>query len=524
MFVGIDIGTGSVRSYTLTGHSHTADIHTTKHPNTITQSSRQIFHSITKVLPSADLQGICFTATCSMVVREKQVNGSGQPVLAPFDCAAGPSHGPSSSNFSQDVILWMDTRSASQCEYLNQMKEHSFMKSTITTFVPELGVPKLKWLSDTYPDKQLVCFELYDWFSYLFQVGYCGEDLVLDKLTKVGYKEGNAIDGSIKGWTQTDLDFVNGNISVGQSETVLHRPEKLPKLGDYIGPVALSLGLGPCQIYNGCIDCYAGWICTVTDTPRSISMIAGTSTCFVMQTGSLDLKPPPIPGIWGPFELVQNGKFVYSFGQPATGKLFEDLFEEYQLKTTENPFEMLETATVELETKFKKPITEIIKHYYYYGDKYGNRNPLMNFTMNETYIDGKNSSEIGVSIYSNTKDTLTIKYNLIMEFLSFQTAQMLQPLAVESIVVSGSQGKNHRFLRLLGAVTKKQIYVIEGNQSLNVAKGAMTLAKGVLASPEPAPIHHKLEFQVSAEESRVLNAKKAVLDSVIALQLQLAAI
>lgn len=527
MFVGVDIGTGSVRSFSLDGFSQTCDISTVKHNEKfITQSSKQVFDSILKTLPTEHIEGICFAATCSMVVKEK-VNINGTLYLKPFNCGPSDPGNLSESKYSQDIILWMDNRPVEQCEQLNEVQHNSFMKSTITKFIPELGIPKLKWLSDNFPDRDLYCFELYDWYNYVFQVGYSeGSELVEFKLSDdVKYQDGsNGIDGSIKGWAPKELWFINENIHIGKSESVNHKTSskipndtsiKLPNLGDYIGNVSTNvLGDGSCEIFNGCIDCYAGWICTLTDIPNSVSMIAGTSTCFVMQTSTGSKKP--IPGIWGPFELINNGAFVYSFGQPATGKLFEDLFAEFDMAA--NSFDVLDRYTQELEQEYQQPITELIKHYYYYGDKYGNRNPLMDFNMSEMYIDGKNASKLGVSVFAKNKLALVIRYNLIMEFLCFQTDQLLTPLLVNAIIISGSQGKNQRFLRLLNMVTNKDIYIVTGDNSLNVAKGALILARNTDSSNISTTDYKKLAFEPTDLEARILTNKKQSIYDLISIQ------
>lgn len=506
MSVGIDIGTGSVRSYT-DNFTAVKPIQTIHHGhNIVTQSSKQIFDAIIQILPPNDISSICFTATCSMVVKRKIIK-DGVPYLGSYNCGT-------SSDESQDIILWMDGRSHTQCHELNSTQD-GFMKNSIDKFIPELGIPKLLWLSDNC-EEELYCFELYDWFNYVFQVGYCG-DIVPFKLCDFDYSTGNAIDGSIKGWTSDDLKFVKSNIKVGKSESTNQTPKSLLHLGEYIGEVYQGIvpnKFANCKIYNGCIDCYAGWVCTVTDIPRSVSMIAGTLTCFIFETG--DFKNP-IDGIWGPFELVKDRR-VYSFGQPATGKLFEDLFQEFDVES--NGFEVVENLTSELESQNQQSITELIKNYHYYGDKYGNRSPLMNFNMDECYIDGKNNGKLG-SVFLKHRNALVIRYNLILEFLSYQTHQMLESLPVDNIIISGSQVKNSRFLRLLHIVCNKEIYVLQGDHSLDVAKGAMQLAnnKGAIYQNKN---YKKLEFKdVSPQEKRILEIKRENMLEFVALQIKL---
>lgn len=500
MKVGVDIGTGSVRSYCEDGTS-TCPISRTARGSWICQSSSEIFCAIMKVVPPA-ASSICFTATCSMVVREKVVV-DGKTYLVPYNCQKSSEVCSDVSDTlgdisggTNDVILWMDHRATSQAQQLNTLLDGTFVKRTIGAFIPELGLPKLKWLSD-HVDKQLYCFELYDWFNYVFQVGY-NNDMVPMELVEFDYTEGNGIDGSIKGWTASQLSFINTNIKVGKSESLSQQPAKLLYLGDYIGTVNPKI-LPSCEIYNGGVDCYGGWISSL-GIDECVSMVAGTSTCFIFET---DTTSEPIDGIWGPFELVK-GKQVYSFGQPATGKLFEELLLQFNVT-----FDQLEHDTQQLEKLHNKSINELIKHYHYYGDKYGNRNPLMDFNMNEMFIDGKNSSEISLAI----TDPL-IKYNLTLEFLAFQTFQLLENLPVKSIVISGSQTRNQRLLQLIHITTGKDIYVVDGDHSLNVAKGALLLCHD---KPPPA-LFHKLLFNIPPNQARVLNIKKGLIHDMINMQ------
>lgn len=79
---------------------------------------------------------------------------------------------------------------------------------------------------------------------------------------------------------------------------------------------------------------------------------------------------------------------------------------------------------------------------------------------------------------------LVIRYNLVLEFLCFQTRQILEiiqasngPL-VDSITVSGSQGNNKRFMRLLAAVTGMQVKILKlsTNVKYNVVKGSAIIS------------------------------------------------
>ncbi|CAH6723835.1 protein Mpa43p [[Candida] jaroonii] len=506
MHCGIDIGTGSVRSYHEDGFSDVRETITTKHNNrVITQSSKQIFDSILEIVKNPT--SICFTATCSMVVKQL-IEKDGIKYLAPFNCGLN-------ADQDQDIILWMDNRAVEQAKQLNKHLSGSGIKQTISEFIPELGLPKLKWLSDNYGQigefgevGGLYCFELYDWFNYVFQIGYV-ENLVEFKLHNLIYEEGQGIDGSIKGWKKSDIATLQlkPNVFIAAAESVTKRPKKLMSLGEIVGESSIF----PCLIRHGCIDSYGGWVSSLTDMPNVVSMIAGTSTCFIHQSETASVK-----GIWGPFELIE-GKRVFASGQPATGKLLEDLFQEY--RHLEPSFELVETATQDLEKLHSTSINEMIKNYFYYGDKYGNRTPLNNFQMNQMFIDGVNSNDLLGSVFTNNLESLIIKYNLILEFLAFQTHQIFSLFEdIEGITIIGSQAENSRFLSLLQFVTGKDIYIIkDNNHGLNVAKGAMKIASGDGFHNK----YQKLSFTPSHSQQKVLDIKKKTIDAFITLQQKL---
>lgn len=499
--IGVDIGTGSVRvCLNNPDNFKTAfkPIKTNKHDtfsNYITQSSQEIYQCILallKELVNEPVVSISFTATCSMVVMEKVSIASGihlKPCAVNFE----------GDDRKQDIILWMDNRSVGQTSFLNEKVNEKDLSKVGGKFIPEMGLPKLKWLQDNiYED--IVCFELYDWFSYLFLVGGYDEDglvpYVVEPIEPMQEHptESEAMDGSIKGWTTEFLKQIgiDSHISIGRSEFNLSTSGLLPigiPLG-YIHENAYSLR-EKIAVANGCIDCYAGWLSTIEPgfaAENHLSMIAGTSTCFILSTPSSQYNP--ITGIWGPFsQLLALPLDIFEFGQPATGKLFEQLFANYTLVVsslnTDDIFALLEHKTATLEVNRNSTITELIKSYFWYIDQYGNRSPYNDFSMSEMIIDGFNSSDNLESITNGTTLMgLVIRYNLVLEFLCFQTRQILEiiqasngPL-VDSITVSGSQGNNKRFMRLLATVTGKQVKILKlsTNVKYNVVKGSAIIS------------------------------------------------
>ena len=309
LYLGVDVGSGSVRCMLTAGNYRATESrqisinHSPGNRAVVTQSSREIFQAIQecfqhllKLSPVKGIDGISVTATCSMVVREVLEEAGTSMVLGPY-------------NGDQDIIMWMDCRSSGECEKLNTLVPQDKLLIVGGRYIPEMGLPKLKWLSD-HTDKQLMCFELYDWISHLLIVGD-GETVPYNQSHGI---DDVAMDGSIKGWSAEFLSLVDIRNGIRVGGYGLDRSRVMP-LGSAIGTMAAtltsSLGIaGQPTVYHGCIDCYAGWVSTNPDildrkVDGTLSMIAGTSTCFVLPTSSSEAEP--IDGIWGPFwQLLPN--------------------------------------------------------------------------------------------------------------------------------------------------------------------------------------------------------------------------
>ncbi|KAK6200438.1 uncharacterized protein RJT21DRAFT_114850 [Scheffersomyces amazonensis] len=492
--VGIDIGTGSVRvcyrnSEKGIFESWSKPIHTHNIiGDVICQSSQDIYNSIQELIieiPYNDIKGISTTATCSMVVMKISNTIGDNLQINPFEFRSSNSN----DDKVYDILLWMDNSSTTQTIQLNETLSTPIKGRLGGQIIPELGIPKLKYLQDTYPTENFIVFELYDWINLRLtgiENKYQYKPVTTDK-------EGYAIDGSVKGWSQETLrgKFGVNNVKVGGGQ--------LLPLGYPMGRFS-TRGIDA-VVAHGCIDCYAGWLSTIIKSEsldeEILSMVAGSSTCFIFSSQNQEQDPPFIHGIWGPFNIWGKKYNVYEFGQPATGLLFERLFKSYaelihsHINTNDIGliFKWIEDETVKIEEKLKKPINSIIKNDFYYGDINGNRSPLLDFTMSEIVIDGKNNTpELDHCSIINGKDvtSLIIKYNLILEFLCFQTKQILSEflsdnLNVWKVIITGSQSSNERFLKLLSDIIHKPIIKIKSdtnnNTKYNVVKGASMIAE-----------------------------------------------
>lgn len=66
----------------------------------------------------------------------------------------------------------MDNSAIRETEFLNNLCTSEISQARRQLggkFVAELGLPKLKMIQNLFGNEDLVCFELYDWISYLLK-------------------------------------------------------------------------------------------------------------------------------------------------------------------------------------------------------------------------------------------------------------------------------------------------------------------------------------------------------------------
>ncbi|CCG23545.1 hypothetical protein CORT_0D07120 [Candida orthopsilosis Co 90-125] len=444
--VGVDIGTSSIR---VTYDSQTNELPIGTHRGKfISQSSVPIYKSLLQLLPS-QYDSIAISATCSAVITRKR-NG----YLEPFNIE--------STETPSDILLWMDNSAIRETEFLNNLCTSEISQARRQLggkFVAELGLPKLKMIQNLFGNEDLVCFELYDWISYLLKYEATDGKVAYHPFEHHESAEMYAIDGSIKGWSKKLLSEAGITLEIGG----ISLPSDVPRLGEPIGVVCGTNAV----IGHGCIDCYAGWINSYSGTnANSCFMVAGTSTCFIYSSQQRGYHP----GIWGPYRLAKDSQWLYEFGQPATGKLYERVFEKHGLSRNDyaTTFKTLEEET-RAKSQSGKGIHELLKGYFYYGDVYGNRTPYQDGNMSEMIVDNPNGP-LGPIINTTTPESLLAEYNLIMEFIVFQTKELIEPLGIDTLIISGSQSKNTRFVQLLADVCNVSVKVISADCCLGAAK------------------------------------------------------
>ena len=390
------------------------------------------------------------SATCSLAIFERVHTSE---ALIPY---------PNENN----VIFWMDSSATDECEWLNAECSKQLLDYLGGRFVPEMGIPKLKYFLNEYSHRQDKRFHIFDLHQYIaYELGRLYQ-WNIDGLLRGENINGIGNDGEASGWSSSFY------------KNIMNIPSNV-----IIGPVGLvSKKVISTTVVRSCIDSYASWFAVSPPfLERSLFMIAGTSSCYMYGTPVSNTK---IPGVWGPFNniLDDKGDFsVYAAGQSCTGKLIEHLFESHPcarkiLKSGADIYQVLEQTIHGIEKKKGLSIHILAKDMFFYGDYEGNRTPFADPRMKGSFI-------------GETTDTsilnLTYKYISILEFLSFQTKLIIDTfqsqkacIRIQELRISGSQARNERLLSLISLVNNgMSINRPRDNVDMMGIKGAYILAK-----------------------------------------------
>jgi FGGY-family pentulose kinase len=262
---------------------------------------------------------------------------------------------------------------------------------------------------------------------------------------------------------------------------------------------------------SGVIDAYAGWIGTVgakvkltedeldTSVPKNdvsqafsrLAAVAGTSTCHL----AMSKGPVFVPGVWGPYRDVVLPEFwLAEGGQSATGELLRHVLdihpaynETLALAKAEDKhlYDFLNAHLEYLREKTGAPtISYMGRHYFFYGDFWGNRSPVANPSMR--------GSMIGIDSDKST-DNMAMWYYATMEFIAMQTRQIIEQMnkaghQISSIFMSGSQCQNPVLMDLMSTVCQMPVLIPRYVNAAVVHGAAMLGAKAashVVEGAEP---------------------------------------
>lgn len=256
------------------------------------------------------------------------------------------------------------------------------------------------------------------------------------------------------------------------------------------------------------IDAYAGWIGTVgakvtlgddelksdvgtndvTQAFTRLAAVAGTSTCHV----AMAPEPVFVPGIWGPYRDVSiPGFWMAEGGQSATGELLKHVvtthpaWEQASKRVDEsnagNIYDYLNGRLEDLQKISGAPfISYLGRHFFFYGDLFGNRSPIADPCMTGAIIGLTSDQSI---------DGLALHYYGAMEFIALQTHQIVQTMnqaghQINSIFMSGTQCQNKILMHLIASACSMPVIIPQYVHAAVVHGAAMLAAKAASADQD----------------------------------------
>lgn len=455
-FLGIDVGTGSVRVGIFDTHGKMAatavepiELHRPAE-DFVEQSSDDIWRAcgaaVRRALTEASLQasdvaGIGFDATCSMVVLDEQD--------APVSVSPG-------GDDAHNVIVWMDHRAIEQARRINATG-HEVLKYVGGRVSPEMQTPKLLWLKEHAPgawSRARRFLDLPDYLSYR-ATGSDARSLctTVCKWTYLGHAGG---------W---DQDYFR-RIGLGDLAD-----EGFSRIGTSVRPVGERAGeltesaagqLGLCAatpVAISLIDAHAGGLgvlgfregteaATQEDLERRLALIGGTSTCHM----AVSREPKFVPGVWGPyFQAMVPGMWLSEGGQSATGALIDHTVHSHvrgaQLASEAKAqgrtvYELLNERLGELAKEQSFPAA-LTRELHVLADHHGNRSPRA-----DPSLRGMVS---GLKL-TDSLDSLALLYLATIQALAHGTRHILSVMnqnghRIDTLVATGGDAKNPVFLR-----------------------------------------------------------------------------
>lgn len=462
-YLGSDVGTGSARAgiYSSSGvmmGTATRDIQMWKPaPDYVEQSSEDIWQAVCQAtkealgqsgLAPADIKGIGFDATCSLVALDK----SDQPVSISPD-----------GNDNQNVIVWMDHRAMDQTARINELG-HDVLKYVGGTISPEMETPKLLWLKENMPDcwsRTKHFFDLPDYLTYR-ATGDAVRSLcsTVCKWTYLGHEDGDNPD-SVGKW---DTSFFE---SIGLGDLV---DEGFSRIGTRVRPMgepigsglteaaASDLGLAPgTPVGVSIIDAHAGGVGMLgallddeesVDFSTRLALIGGTSSCHM----AVSPDAIPLSGVWGPYySAMVPGFWLNEGGQSATGSLIDHVIFSHAASTelqvladaaNKTVYEILNDRLDELseDVTFPAALTQDLHVLPYF---HGNRSPRADATLRGMVS--------GLSLSADL-DTLALLYLATIQAIAHGTRHIIDTMNeggynINTILACGGGTKNPVFLR-----------------------------------------------------------------------------
>lgn len=458
--IGVDVGTGSARAgvFDFNGRmlaSAKTDITLYTEPGAIVeQSSTEIWSAVSQSIinilkqahiNSADVVGIGFDATCSLVVLGD--NGKPLPV--------GPTEDP-----DRNIIVWMDHRAIAQAEKINAT-EHDVLKYVGGKISPEMQTPKLLWLLENKPLIFNTAWQFMDLADFLtWRATRSTERSTCTLTCKWTYL------GHERRWDSSYFQTIG--LGVLADEKFSRIGLNILDPGQAVGQglsceVAKELGLRQgIAVSAGLIDAHAGGVGTVgagVDLMGSLAYVFGTSSCTMTTTAT----PVFVPGIWGPYysAMIPN-VWLLEGGQSAAGAAIEQLicchpaYQEFK--------KLADAANISLPIWLADRALDIVtnlsaaallaKSTYVVPEFLGNRAPFAD-PQARALIAGLGMARDEASMIElYISGICAIGYGL----KQIVDAQALKGAEIERVMISGGAGQHELIRQLLADATGKPVF------------------------------------------------------------------
>ncbi|XP_056632635.1 FGGY carbohydrate kinase domain-containing protein [Diorhabda sublineata] len=454
-FVGVDVGTGSVRAALVTefGEIVKSADQTTKtwnfQPDFYEQSTEDIWNAVISCVKTVikdvspdTIKGIGFDATCS---------------LACFDKNGSPLSVSPTGNNEQNIILWLDHRAVKEAEEINNLN-HPVLQYVGGKISPEMETPKLLWL------KRNLQKECWDKAGYFFDL----PDFLTWRATGVDSRSSCSL---VCKWTyEMSIDGTeNWNLSYFKQIGLEDLAENnWQKIGSVVLPPGSAVGKGISQktaeelgllagtpVGASMIDAHAGGLgligCRVTGVDPAfhtrVGLICGTSTCHM----AVSKEATFTPGIWGPYKNAMiPGMWLNEGGQSATGKLIDHIIDTHPAteKIKEKIGDMhiqqyLSNILEEMSGKRNlKSVALLTKDLHVWPDFHGNRSPIADPSLKGIIC--------GLTLAAD-EENLALLYLATVQALSYGTRHIIDTLKqsgyneIKSTLICGGLSKNPIF-------------------------------------------------------------------------------
>ncbi|PPQ94200.1 hypothetical protein CVT25_006854 [Psilocybe cyanescens] len=527
-YIGIDVGTGSVRASLVNKSGHVRSISTqnTKtwrdphDSNIFEQSTANIWDCVALVIKAClkeagvhpgDIKGLGFDATCSLAVTDFE----GEPVAVTKGETLGR-HG------ERNVILWVDHRAEKEANLINSTGSIvlDYVGGTMSL---EMEIPKILWLKNNMDAKlfsRCQFFDLPDFLTYQAtrdsSRSCCSLTCKCSYVPTTGWQKDFFTQIGLQELVERDY----AQIGIREGEDVLIA--RMPVGQGLSNKAAKELGLPPgTPVGSALIDAYAGWLGTIAarytendvlsnvvpsieESGHRLAAVAGTSTCHIVQSP----KGIFVDGVWGPYkDPIISGWWMNEGGQSSTGQasfLFQNLIDfvltnhpaypeavKVGREQGKNVHTLIQERLERLKTTHNvDTFTELTKDLHIYPDFHGNRSPIADSRMRGVMFGMELvkfsfavplSPLIDIIIQDNSLNDLAKKYHATLMAIALQTRHIIDTLnnsghQITSIFMSGGQAQNRPLMQLFADVCGMPV-VLPANSDQAVGLGAAMLGR-----------------------------------------------